>query len=142
MPLHPKISGELIVMSSPSHFQYVPEEKCFGQEGNPSPSLFVVPYYHVKLSLLLISTNCLIRFLRRLCSFSGISFRRRFIYNFCLGNGILMPLEGVSIFSFTSYARFILTGNRTMKNHNNNNNNNNNNNRLYYLEFRSCELRV
>ena len=57
MPLHIKRSGEIIVMSPPSPCQHVPEERFFGQEGNPSSSWFVVPSYHVKLSLLLLSTD-------------------------------------------------------------------------------------
>ena len=57
-----KKSGELIVVSTPSLFQHVPEDRCFGKEGNPSPLLFVVPSYHLKLYLLLISTYFMLGF--------------------------------------------------------------------------------
>ena len=48
MPLHPKNSGDLIVMLPPSPCQHVPEERCFRQEVNLYPSLFVVPSYHAE----------------------------------------------------------------------------------------------
>ena len=60
MPLHPTFSGELIVMLLPSPYQHVSEDRCFGQEVNPSTLWFFVPSYHEKLSLFLLSTDCLL----------------------------------------------------------------------------------
>ena len=47
-------------------------------------------------------------FLRRLCTLSGSSFSRRLIYSFYLDNGVIMPLEGISIFCLRPMSNFLL----------------------------------